>query len=245
MGSTSSIFWDRGEAKELPQHGQPPLASLGQGGQEGFDIVHVDEGPGVLVPFVDQEESEVTQGGQGCLQGVVAARAGARSAGSVLGPHPGGVEGDDGLPQQFGDGLDASLPSAGGEPFGLVSGQCQVVEGEEVLECTGEGAHRPSGPAGPFQQSLGRGGVPVFQESAEVGDEAAGSGDAVPGGDMGDEVLQPGRWIGEPVAEVFPTDEGPARVLLPAGRAQPQSRMSPHLAALAAGPRRMFLLPGP
>lgn len=101
-----------GETEELPQHGQPPLAPLGQGGQESFDVVHVDEGPGVLVPIVDQEVGQVTQGGQGCLQSVIAARAGARSAGSVLGPHPGGVEGDDGLPQRLGDGLDASLPSA-------------------------------------------------------------------------------------------------------------------------------------
>lgn len=54
------------EAEELPQHGQPPLAALGQGGQEGFDIMHVDERPGVLVPFVDQEQGQVTQGRQGC-----------------------------------------------------------------------------------------------------------------------------------------------------------------------------------
>ncbi|MDQ1024637.1 hypothetical protein QF035_002219 [Streptomyces umbrinus] len=207
--------------------------------------MHVDEGPGVLVPFIDQEEGQVTQGGQGRLQGVVAARTGARSAGSVLGPHPGGAEGGNGLPQRFGNGLDASLPSVGGEPFGLVGGQCQVVEGEEVLECAGEGAHRPPGPARSFQQGLRRGGVPVFQEPAEVGDEAAGSGDAVPGGDMSDEVPQPGGWIGEPVAEMFPADEGTARVLLLAGRAQPQSGMSPQLAALAAGPRRLFLRPGP
>jgi hypothetical protein len=34
-----------GEAEELPQHGQPPLAAVGQGGQERLDVTHVDQRP--------------------------------------------------------------------------------------------------------------------------------------------------------------------------------------------------------
>ncbi|WP_240929295.1 hypothetical protein [Streptomyces coryli] len=54
-----------GETEELPQHGQPPLASLGQDRQEGFDVVHVDEEPVVLAPLVEQEEGQVPHGRQG------------------------------------------------------------------------------------------------------------------------------------------------------------------------------------
>lgn len=63
--------------------------------------------------------------------------------------------------------------------------------GKEVLEGTGERAHRPSGAAGPLQQGLGRVGVLVLQEAAEVGDETAGPGDAEAGRDMRDEAVQP------------------------------------------------------
>jgi hypothetical protein len=34
-----------GEAEELPEYYEPALAGLGQGGQEGFDVVNVDPGP--------------------------------------------------------------------------------------------------------------------------------------------------------------------------------------------------------
>jgi hypothetical protein len=50
--------------KELPQHDQPPLAGLGQPGQEGFDVVHVDQGPVVPAAVLGEEDSEVTQDGQ-------------------------------------------------------------------------------------------------------------------------------------------------------------------------------------
>nr|WP_246460847.1 hypothetical protein [Streptomyces himalayensis] len=62
-----------GEAEELPQHDQPPLAGLGQGGQEGFDVVDVDQGPVVLAAVLGEEAGEVAQEGQGGFQGVVAA----------------------------------------------------------------------------------------------------------------------------------------------------------------------------
>jgi hypothetical protein len=59
--------------------------------------------------------------------------------------------------------------------------------------------------------------VLVLQEAAEVGDKAAGPGDAEAGRDMGDEVVQPCGRVGELVAEVFAADEGAAGVFLPAG----------------------------
>lgn len=143
------------EAEELPQHDQPALAGLGQGGQEGFDVVHVHQGPVVLPTVGHEEEREVTHGGQGGLQGVIAARPGAGPAGPVLGSHPRGVEGNDRLLQRLGNRIETALSPTGGEPFGLVGGQGQAAEGEEVLERAGEGAHRPSGPAGTLQQGPG------------------------------------------------------------------------------------------
>ncbi|MEI5011862.1 hypothetical protein RB196_35465 [Streptomyces sp. PmtA] len=126
-----------GEAEELAQPDQPALTGFGQGGEEGFDVVNIDEGPVAFVPLVDQEERQVTQDGQGGFQGVVAAGAGVGTPGPLLGPYPGGIEGDDGLLQRFGDRVDAASAAADRESFGLVSGQGQATEGEEVLECTG------------------------------------------------------------------------------------------------------------
>ncbi|MFE2189138.1 hypothetical protein [Streptomyces sp. NPDC059455] len=80
----------------------------------------------------------------------------------------------------------------------------------------------------------------VLQEPAEVSDEAAGPRNAVPGGDMGDELAQPERRFGKTFTEVFTADEGAAGVLLPARRAQPQPGMPPQLPALAADPGRLF-----
>ncbi|MGW6949156.1 hypothetical protein [Streptomyces xanthophaeus] len=80
------------EAEELPQHGQSPFAGSRQDGQEGLDVVHVDEGPVGLVSLVDQEDGQVPHRGQGSFQSVVAAGAGAGSAGPVLGSHPEDVE---------------------------------------------------------------------------------------------------------------------------------------------------------
>ncbi|MEI5098492.1 hypothetical protein RB200_07190 [Streptomyces sp. PmtG] len=82
--------------------------------------------------------------------------AGSGPAGPVLSPHPGGVEGGHGRSEWFGDGVDTALASPDGEPFGLVRGQGQAAEGEEVLQRAGEGSHRPSGSAGSLQQGLVR-----------------------------------------------------------------------------------------
>jgi hypothetical protein len=76
--------------------------------------------------------------------------------------------------------------------------------------------------------------------SAHGGDQAAGPAGAVPGGDVRDEVEEP-RWrVGEVFAEVFAADEGPARVLLPAGRAQPEPGVRSELSAFAAGSWRVI-----
>ncbi|WP_219822117.1 hypothetical protein [Streptomyces sp. Ru62] len=143
--------------------------------------------------------------------------AGAGSASTVLSSHSGDVECRDGRSQELGHGLDPATTSAGGESFGLVGGKGQVVEGEKVLECTGERAHRPSGSAGPFKKCPGRVGVLVFQEPSQVGDEAAGSGDAVAGRDLGDEIGEPFGRVVESFPKVFAANEGTAGVLLPAG----------------------------
>jgi hypothetical protein len=82
--------------------------------------------------------------------------------------------------------------------------------------------------------------VLVLQKSAQVGDQAAGPGDAVAGGDVDDEVVQPRGWIGELVAEVFATDERAAWVPLPAGRTQSKSGMPSQPPALAADPWRLL-----
>jgi hypothetical protein len=143
------------EAEELPQDDQPALAGLGQRGQEGFDVMHVGQGPVVLAAVLSEEESKVPEDAQGSFQSVIAAGTGAGPPCPVLGPHAGDVEGANGWPERVGDGIDAALAPPGGEPFGLVSGQGQAAMGEEVLESTGEGSHRPSWSPGPFQQGLG------------------------------------------------------------------------------------------
>jgi hypothetical protein len=55
-----------GEAEELPQRGQPPLAAAGQGAEEGLDVAHVGQRPVVLAAVVE-EDGEVAGGGQGGL----------------------------------------------------------------------------------------------------------------------------------------------------------------------------------
>ncbi|WP_245770333.1 hypothetical protein [Streptomyces radiopugnans] len=57
----------------------------------------------------------------------------------------------------------------------------------------------------------------VLQEAAEVGDQAAGPGDAEAGRNMPDEVVQPRRRVHELVAQVFAANEGATGVFLPAG----------------------------
>ncbi|MDO0923989.1 hypothetical protein QQY24_00410 [Streptomyces sp. TG1A-8] len=82
--------------------------------------------------------------------------------------------------------------------------------------------------------------MPIVQKPAQVGDEAAGPGDAEAGRDMDDEVVEPGGRVGELVAQILAADEGAVGVPLPAGRAQPQSGMPSQLAALAADSRRLL-----
>lgn len=178
----------------------------------------VHQGPVLLATVSHEQDGQVTHGGQGRLQGVIAAGPGPRPTGSVLGPHARGVEVRDGLPQRLRDGLRRRRRFTA--PFCLVGGQGEPAESEEVLERAGEGAHRPSGPAGSLEQCQGRVGVLVLQEPPQVGDEPAGSGDTTAGRDL--------------------DDEGAAGVLLPAGRAHPQSGMASQLPALTADPWWVF-----
>jgi hypothetical protein len=64
-----------GEAEELPQHGQSPLAGPGQGGQEPLDVVHVHQRSIVLALVGGQGAGEIPEGDQSRFQGVIAARA--------------------------------------------------------------------------------------------------------------------------------------------------------------------------
>lgn len=111
---------------------------------------------------------------------------GAGPGAGTAGPLPGGehvlAEPGGGRAQECRDGIEAALPPPGGEPFGLVGGQCQALLGEVVLQGAGQEAHRPARPAGAFQQGLGMIGVLVFEQPAKFGDHRAGAGRPVPGG---------------------------------------------------------------
>jgi hypothetical protein len=171
----------------------------------------------VLALVGAQEAGQIPEGGQSRFQGVIAAGACASSTGSVLGPHPRGIEGDHRGPQRVGDRVESASAPAGGEPFGLIGGHGQPAQGEEVLEHAGEGTHRSPRLARAFQQRLGRVGVLVVQEPAQVGDEPAGSGRAVTCCHVRGEVTEPLGRVGQSLAQVFGPDEGPGGVLLPAG----------------------------
>ena len=209
-------FLGAGVAEELPQHGQPSFARLGQRGQECLDVVHVRERPVLLAPPAGQEYREVAHDGQGGLDGVIGAGPGAGAAG----PLPGGehVLAEPGYcrAQRSRDGAEAALAPPGGEPFSLVGGQCQALGGEVVLQRAGQGAHRAARPAGAFEQVLRVVGVLVVEQAAKFGDHRAGAGRPVSGGQVGDEAVQPARRVGEPGGQVRGLHVGPFGAALPA-----------------------------
>src|SRR6266496_3824112 len=121
-----------GEAEELPQHGQPSLAAVGQGGQERLDVTHVHQRPVQLAAHRGQEAGEVAQGGQGRLDGAVGAWAGAGPAGTLTCPQHPRSERRDRRAERVGSGVDAALAASGGQPGGLVGGHRQPLAGEEA-----------------------------------------------------------------------------------------------------------------
>ena len=234
-----------GDAEELPQDGQPPLARLGHGGQERLDVVHAGQRPVLLVPRAGQEPGQVADGGQGGLDGVVGAGPGPGAAG----PLPGGehvlAEHVYGRAQRGRDSAEAALAPPGGEPLGLVGGQRQALLGEVVFQGPGQGAHRAARPAGAFEQVLGVIRVLAAEQPAQFGDHRAGAGRRVPGGQVHDEAIEPAGRVGEPGGQVSGLDERPLGTALPARRAQPQPFMPPDLPALRARPGRILALTGP
>ena len=115
-----------GEAEELPQHRQSPLAGLGQNSQEGLDVVHVDQRPIEFVAVRIQEQGQVSDRGQGLVDGVLGAGSGPGPAGPFLVLQQGGRECLHRRPEPAGDRVDPALPAPGGESLGLVGGQRQT-----------------------------------------------------------------------------------------------------------------------
>ena len=134
-----------GEAEELPQHGQSPLAGLGQHAEEGLDVMQVDQRPIEPVAVRIQEQGQVSDGGQGLVDGVLGAGSGPGPTGTFLVLQQGGREGLDRGLQRAGNCVDPTLPAAGRQLLGLVGGQREMMLGEEVLQAAGQ---RPDGPAG-------------------------------------------------------------------------------------------------
>jgi len=83
----------------------------------------------------------------------------------------------------------------------------------------------------------------VFQQPPERGEHRAGAADAVAGGEIADELPQPGWRLDQAGDEVAALDEGPVGVALPARRAQAEPGMAPHLSASGTGPRWLLCLP--
>ncbi len=111
-----------GEAEELPQHGQPSFAVFRQRGEKRLDVVHVGERPVQFAALVCEEPGEVTDGGQGGLDGVIGAGLGAGAAGALPGGEHVTAESAGCRTQRGRDSVDAPLAPPGGEPLGLVSG---------------------------------------------------------------------------------------------------------------------------
>ncbi|MEU0480949.1 hypothetical protein ABZ260_17385 [Streptosporangium sp. NPDC006013] len=84
----------------------------------------------------------------------------------------------------------------------------------------------------------------IVQQPSQLADQAAGPGRRVTGGQVGDEVAKPGRWIGQSGDEVLAGDEGSFGAALPAGRAQAVAGMRAKLTACVTDTRRVLHLAG-
>lgn len=82
----------------------------------------------------------------------------------------------------------------------------------------------------------------VLEETPELGEHRAGSRGTMPGGQIGDEPVEPGRWFTETGRDPRTADESSVRVLLEAGGAQPQAAVLAELAARRADPRWLLAL---
>ncbi|MDQ6738855.1 MAG: hypothetical protein M3021_00385, partial [Actinomycetota bacterium] len=59
-GIDKDNFVTTGEAEELAQHAEPMMAGLGQHGEEGLNVVHVDQRPVDLAAMSLQEHGQIT-----------------------------------------------------------------------------------------------------------------------------------------------------------------------------------------
>lgn len=145
-------------------------------------------------------------------------------------------------PQGLRDGVDPTAAASGGQPFGVVGGQCKTAFGEEDLQPSGQRSHGAAGQASPLQQGSGMVGMFVVQQPSQLADQATRPSRRVTGGQVADELAEPGRRVGQPGDEVLAGDEGPFRAALPAGRAQAVAGMRAQLTAVVADARRVLRL---
>ncbi|MGW0196165.1 hypothetical protein [Nonomuraea sp. NPDC003201] len=116
---------------------------------------------------------QIAQGEQLDVEGDVGARQRPGPAGALARVQQKGVEGR--RPQVFRDGVDTAATASGGQPFGVIGGQCQTAFGEEDLQPSGQWPHGAAGQASPLQQGLGMVGMFVVQQPSQMADQAAGS----------------------------------------------------------------------
>lgn len=130
------------EGEELAQHGEPTFAALGQDGQEGLDVVDIDDRPVGLSLLGDKELSEVADGGQGGLDGLVGAGQGSGPESTFPGAEHVVAERRCSRPKRLGHRGDATVAPTCCQAFSLIRGQREAMAGEESFEGAGQRSHR-------------------------------------------------------------------------------------------------------
>ncbi len=205
-----------GPAEERPDGGQPPGPACRAHGEECLQVGSLDGGPVGLALPVGEEQGQVAEDGQVVGEGAIGARAGAGSPGPLLGGSQGGGVAGRGWPQRSGDLLDAALAACGLAAGGMVCGEREPGIGEEVLQGPGEGSRRPAWPGRLLQDRLRGRRTGLGEQPAEAADHQRGPADAVAGGGVRGEAVEPGGRVIQPGGQPLDLPGEPGRVLLPA-----------------------------